>query len=90
MLEPTNKKLGLNEPAFAIQAGGKIYLTLGVLEYDPSQTSDPTKLAVISDIEAMIEAGPQLPAVQLTQGSGATFANTNANTQPPNPNDPIP
>lgn len=85
MLEPTNKKLGLNEPAFAIQAGGKIYLTLGVLEYDPSQTSNPTKLAVISDIEAMIEAGPQLVAVQLASGAGATFANTNANTQPPPP-----
>ncbi|RJF90185.1 hypothetical protein [Sphingomonas cavernae] len=73
---------GLSSPSFIIEHGGKYYLTLSVLEYDPAAASDDTLGAGVRAIAAAFNgATPKLSAVKVS-----TSLTSAAQTRPRNVN----
>ena len=60
----------LEEPRFLIESGGKLYLTVAVLEYDPKHPAlkDEHRQA-IGDLQKHLETAPKVPAVQHGPGT---------------------
>jgi hypothetical protein len=55
----------LDEPRFLIEADGKLYLTVAVLEYDPNHPDlKDEHRQTIGDLQAQLESGEQVRAVQ--------------------------
>ena len=50
--------VGYAEPRLVLEFEGKIYVTLGVLEYDPGGPMDVDERAVLAELQAMLE-GPR-------------------------------
>ena len=47
------------DPKFVLEFDGKIYVTVGVLEYDPNDgTDDPDKTSELRELQAMLD-GPR-------------------------------
>lgn len=50
----------LAEPQFVLEFGGKIYVTVGVIEYDPGLSDmDEDELSDLAELQAMLN-GPRL------------------------------
>lgn len=65
----------LGEPQFLIEHQGKIYLSVAVLEYDPSR-SDSEQRQEASRLQGMLASGEQVKATLYRHGPVAFFANT--------------
>ena len=63
----------LEEPRFLIEADGKLYLTVAVLEYDPGHPDlKDEHRRTISDLQSHLNTAPKVPAVQHGPGRMST------------------